>query len=237
MVFDPACHAAIVSFLQEAQPFYTPLHTITTDPNVRQRYSSCLMLTMRCLCRLLVARESPIAWIAPEHHAKLVYANFLVTVPVCFDALLACGRSNRALLSRLIGRVLAIDRRYQGDLRGALVHLKQQLLAMQERIDDAGANATDAERADLAAYALDCAATAAVLLDCSPEAVRAAGEVQLEQTLTSFYDQALPVLYRQIYEVDPDAAALAFLQQCRAEILRAFRAIVDESLVKVYADP
>lgn len=237
MTLEPACHAALISFLQEAQPFYTPLHSITDDTTILQRYHRCLQLTLRCLFRLLADRESAGAWIAGAHHAKLLYTNFLVTLPVCFDALLACGRTNRPLLERLIARVLSIDRRYHGDLREALVHLKRQLLAVQERIDETGASATDAERTDLAAYALDCAATAAVLLDSSPEAVVAAGEVQLEQALTAFYDQALPTLYRQIHEVDAAARALGVLQQCRAEILRAFRSIVDGYLEKVYAEP
>lgn len=236
MTLDPGCNATIVSFLQEATPFYTPLATLTSNAAVLQRYQRCLDLTLKVLFRVLADRESPTAWLAADHHAKLLYTNFLITLPVCLDVLLACGRTNAALLTQLLDRVMRIDARYLDDLREALVYLKTTLLGVQEQVD-ANAGQTAEADADLAAYALDCAATAALLLDCSADAVLAAGEVQLEQALSGFYDLAVPALYKRVHEVDAAAPALRVLQQCRAELLRAFRSIVDGFLGQVYENP
>lgn len=236
MTLDAGCNATVVSFLQEATPYYTPLATLTTNPVVLQRYQRCLDLTLKLLFRLLAERESPTAWLASDHHARLLYSNFLITLPVCCDVLLAAGRTNAGLLGQLLDRVMRIDARYLGDLREALVYLKTALLDVQQQVEANDAQTAEAD-ADLAAYALDCAATVAMLLDCSADAVQAAADVQLEQALSGFYDLTVPALYKRVHEVDAAAPALRMLQQCRAELLRAFRAVVDGFLGQVYENP
>lgn len=237
MVYEPQCiTAAVVSFLQEALPCTTSLTSLPVDCRVKDLYQQVLDLELKVIFRLATDRESDTHWIRADHHAKLVYDNFLLTVPIVFDVLITYGRSNGTLLGQLVARIFATNDRLHDDLKEALAFLKQSFASVQDRLNT---NATsDTELADLAAYTLDCASTVALLLEVAGKvAIQAAVDVQLDHSLTSFYDLTLPALYKQIYSVNPSARSLIALNRARIELLASYRTIINSYLDAILNEP
>lgn len=237
MVYDPHCiTSVVVSFLQEALPFTTPLADLTTDTRVTRLYQQVFDLELKIIFRLSTDRESDDDWIRTDHHAKLVYDNFLLTVPIVFDLLITYGRSNSAVLTQLVERIFASNSRLQEDLKEALAFMKQSFTSVQDRLNE---NSTqDNELADLAAFTLDCASTVALLLEVAGKvAIQAAVDVQLDHSLTNFYDLTLPALYKQIYSVNAASDSLVVLNRARMELLAGYRSIINSYLETILNEP
>lgn len=234
MVYDPGCLSVVTSFLQEATPFFMPITTLTTNQRVIKVYKQCLDYVLKIIFRLVTKRESETAWIRPQHLAELLYPNFLISIPIVLDILIAYGRSNGPLLQRLLTQIFAIDPRYRSDLSEAMAYLKRAFTNVQEKVDQNDA-LTDFD--DLALYALDCAANICMLLEMLPEAIDVALEMQLEQTITAFYDTTLPLLYKHICAINSASSSLYFLNQCRMELLTSFRCLSNIYLERILSDP
>lgn len=234
MVYDPGCLTIVTSFLQEATPFFMPIATLTTDQRVLALYKQCLDYVLKIVFRLVTHRESETAWIRHDHLAELLYPNFLITIPIVLDILIAYGRSNAALLQRLLTQIFAIDPRYRADLTEAMAYLKRSFTSVQEKVDQNDA-LTDFD--DLALYTLDCSANICMLLEMLPEAIDVALELQLEQSITAFYDTTLPLLYKHICAINSTAPSLWFLNQCRMELLTGFRCLSNSHLERILSDP
>lgn len=237
MAFDPQCiNAAVVSFLQEALPFTTTLAELTADTRITRLYQQVFDLVLKVIYRLATDRESDVDWIRADHHAKLVYDNFLLTVPMVFDLLITYGRSNSAVLANLVERIFASNSHLQDDLKEALAFMKQSFASVQDRLNE---NATqDNELGDLAEFTLDCASTVALLLEVAGKvAIQAAVDVQLDHSLTGFYDLTLPALYKQIYSVNPTASSLIVLNRARIELLTSYRTIINSYMDSILNEP
>lgn len=234
MVYDPGCIASVISFLQDATPFFTPISTLTSNARISNLYKQCLDSVLKVIFRLVTQKETETEWVAKDHLSKLLYSNFLISIPVIFDILIAYGRTNRALLQELLTQIFTLDYRYGDDLKVALQYLKKSFHSVQEKIDE---NDAKANFDDLAVYALDCAATIGILLEVYPDAVQFALDIQLEQGITSFYDQTLPLLYKHICEINRAAPSLGLLNQCRMELLGSFRCMTNAYLERILNFP
>lgn len=234
MVYDPGCIEAVTSFLQEATPYFTPITTLTSDYRVISLYKQCLDNVLQVIFRLVVQEESDSAWIEPEHLAKLLYPNFIITIPMVFDILMAYGRTNAQLLQRLLPLIFSIEPQYRSDLADAMNYLKSSFHEVQLKVEENG-DKTDFD--DLAAYTLDCSATIAILLEVYQDAVNVALEIQLEQSITNFYDLTPPLLYKHICAIDRASSSLKLLNQSRIELLGSFRSMTNSHLEKILSNP
>lgn len=60
MVYEPACVASLISFLQDATPYYVPVSSLTSNKAILVMYKDILTLTLSLLYRLLTERESEV---------------------------------------------------------------------------------------------------------------------------------------------------------------------------------
>lgn len=234
MVYDPGCIASVISFLQDATPFFTPITTLTTDNRVIKLYKQCMDNCIKVIFRLVTEKESETEWLTKEHLSKLLYSNFLISIPVIFDILIAYGRTNRNVLQELLMKIFTLDYRYVDDLKVALQYLKKSFQSVQEKIDE---NDQKTNFHDLAVYTLDCSATIGILLEVYPDSIQLALDIQLEQCITNFYDLTLPLFYKHICAIHRASPSLTMLNQSRMELLGSFRCMTNVYLERILNFP
>lgn len=150
------------------------------------------------------------------------------------DVLMAYGRTNIDLLKKLFSFILELEPKYLEDLNVALKHFKIAFQMVQEQIDK---NQEKIDFDGLAVYTMDCAATLGILLDVCPKSIEHCFDIQLEQTITNFYDTTLPQLYKQIYQINPLSKSLKILNQSRMELLSSFRCMSNMYLERILSNP
>lgn len=151
-----------------------------------------------------------------------------------FDILVAYGRSNTIVVRRLIQTILKIEPKYKNDLIEGLNFLKNALNTIQQKTE---ANESSTSFEDLALYTLDCAYTIHSLIQVIPEAHELCRNLSLEQNVTNFYDSTIPMLYKNMWVVDPKSIGIKYLNNARVELLAFFRDIVNTYLEEVLTNP
>ncbi|KAG4072901.1 hypothetical protein HA402_006581 [Bradysia odoriphaga] len=234
MVYEPACIVSVTSFLQEAMPYYIPVSSLTSNKDVLQMYKDILTLTLSLLYRLLTERESETEWMSASELGDIIYTNYIVTIPMAMDMLIAYGRSNIGALTELFNRIFSFNERYASDLTTALRDLEKSFQIIQQKCDE---NDTNTSFDDLATFTLDCCATVGILLTTYPPARQYALEIKLEQCITNFYDVVIPKLYQQIHTINPESKSLEYLNESRMELLGSFLQLSNYYLEQILNEP
>lgn len=162
-----------------------------------------------------------------EQLADILYDKFLITVPMIFDLLVIYGSENTQIIRRMLENVLKIQPKYRNDLKEGLIFLSNTFNTIQEKVNENNPDAYD----DLVMYILDCSYTIHTLIVVLPESMEICREVQLEQKVTSFYDEAIPFLHKNITYINP--ALLKELNRARLLLIKFFRCFVDKCLQEV----
>jgi activating signal cointegrator complex subunit 2 len=69
-------------------------------------------LTISALCLLYLQTE----FISPEYFGKLIYDNYVFTIPMILDICMLYGRENRAQVLQIIDTLFQVQPKYQEDL-------------------------------------------------------------------------------------------------------------------------
>lgn len=162
-----------------------------------------------------------------EQLADILYDKYLITVPMIFDLLVVYGSDNAQIVRRLLETVLKIQPKYRSDLKEGLNFLATTFNTIQEKVNENNPDNYE----DLAMYILDCAYTIHTFVVILPEAIDICREVQLEQKVTKFYDEAIPFLHRNITYINPNL--LKDLNRARLLLIKFFRYFVDKYLQAV----
>ncbi|KAI8036013.1 activating signal cointegrator 1 complex subunit 2 [Drosophila gunungcola] len=245
MVYEESAMAAIVTFLQRANPYYRQqpeAESSGRDKELEQAnllYGQLLDLVVRLVMRLCTAEESDTEWISPQQHSSLLYTNYLVSVPMLFDLLIAVGDAEPAnveLLRQIFEKVLRQQPEYRKDLKEALAFYESAFLSMQIQVENEGCEGAgggaplDADLEtpydDVVLFAMDCAYTLRLLLLLCPELVETIEQLRLAQSIANFYDMTVPMLYKNIYMVNPGASSLRWLNETRQQFLSVVRRLV-----------
>jgi len=188
---------AIVTFLQRANPYYR----VTTDAtessdliNAKLLYGQLLNHVVRVIKRLLTEKESPVEWISPEHHRSLLYDNYLISVPVLCDLVIAVGdadEQNLMVLDQIFNTVMRIQPDYIKDLQEGLAFYENAFLSMQIQVENEGCEGAgggalldpdaDTPYDDVVLFALDCAYTLRLLIQLCPSLLEACEQLKLVQ--------------------------------------------------------
>lgn len=175
---------SIIGFLQEAIPFYIPFKSITNNLKIITIYGEILQNVLRIICRLITNKESDEAWITKEHLKELLYTKFLISIPMIFDMIIAYGRINLSILSKIIKTIFKIEPKYNEDLKIAICFLQNAFNVIKRKTEGTDDDENEYEKNcsfdDLALYTLDCASTISILLEIYPEARIICNEIQLE---------------------------------------------------------
>lgn len=165
---------------------------------------------------------------------EILYTNYIISIPMLMDMLIAYGRSNIELLTELCNRLFSFNEKYSSDLVTALRDLAKSLQIVQDKCDE---NDAKTSFDDLATFTLDCCATIGILLTAYPPARQFALEIKLEQNLSNFYDVTIPKLYQQIHIVNPDSKSLDYLNEARMELLGSFAQLSNFYLEQILSEP
>jgi len=201
MVYEESAMAAIVTFLQRANPYYRQTEA-SQDKELEQAnllYGQLLDLVVRLVMRLCTGKESDSEWISPQQHSSLLYSNYLISVPMLFDLLIAVGDAeptNVELLREIFEKVLRLQPEYRKDLKEALAFYESAFLSMQIQVENEGCEGAgggaplDADLEtpydDVVLFAMDCAYTLRLLLLLCPELVETIEQLRLGQRCAAF---------------------------------------------------
>lgn len=236
VVFDSNAIQAVLSFLQEATPSYTPITTATSNENVLKLYGTVLKNVVTIVCRLITAKESDVDWITRDSLADLLYSNYLVSIPMIFDLAVALGPENHVVLNKVITQMIKIQPKYQNDLMNGLEYIQASVRSVEDQAQTMIQKEIDGNPADshgiemLALYTLDCVVTLSVTLEAFSEAKEMANCSGIALTLTQFYENSIPLLYKMVCENDKNETTLKYLSSIRLEILNTFHGIVNHFL-------
>lgn len=149
------------------------------------------------------------------------------------DVLVVYGRSNAAIVKRLIECVIKIEPKYQHDLSEALKFTANAFDQIETNVN----RNEDGTLDDLALYTLDCAFTIHILLNFVPDADAICRKTGIVRKVTHFYDMAIPMLYKNLSMINRDAVGLKYLKYARFELLSFTRDICKKYLDAILAEP
>uniref|UniRef100_A0A1A9X169 CUE domain-containing protein n=1 Tax=Glossina brevipalpis TaxID=37001 RepID=A0A1A9X169_9MUSC len=249
MIYQKAALASISSILQNCVPFYANILDVNISVGMKKLHDDILYLAICVISRILTLKESPECWMENDHFRELVYDNYVISAAMLFDLLIAVGNAssgNVDLLRKVFGTLLRLEPRFREDIQTAIKYLKTAFRSIHtqtenEGFDGAGGglvdNMSDTPFDDVALYALNCSFTLSVLLDVCPDARSICEEQKLTLHISKFYDVTLRQLYINIYNVNPHALSLIWVNQARIQFLRAFRSIIWINMEAILTDP
>lgn len=242
VILEPSVMASVSSFLQESTPFYLNLDKIVPDNIAKTLYNDILKDVVRIFCRLVTNKEADNKWISKNDQKKVIYSNYLITIPMLMDLILACGEGNYKVLKRIFETVIQIQPDYEKDLEDAIKSFPQALLNVVQEIDAlensaSGAYDLDTPYDEVVLFSLDSAYTLSILLEIWPPARQMCATANVQASLSRFYDSTIPNLWKNIHVINPLAVALNWLNHTRIQLLRSYRAIVNYFIEEVLNDP
>lgn len=112
---------------------------------------------------MITSKESETDWITKDHLKGILYTNFLVSIPMIFDLIIAYGRENKTVLTIIVHTIFKIEPKYNNDLKVALQFLHKTLAVIQNKTITEGEEGEPVSSfEDLALYCLDGASTLSI---------------------------------------------------------------------------
>lgn len=185
------------------------------------------------ICRFVTTKESDVEWITKDSLGEMLYTNYLVSVPMIFDLAIALGSENHTVLNKIITQMIKIQPKYRNDLRNGLEYIQASIRSVEEQAQtiiqkEIDGNAPDSHGLEmLTLYTLDCIVTLSLTLECHSECKEMSNSLGIALTLTQFYENSIPLLYKMVCENDRNPSTLKYLSQIRVEILNIFHGIVN----------
>ncbi|XP_049950825.1 activating signal cointegrator 1 complex subunit 2 isoform X1 [Schistocerca serialis cubense] len=253
IIYYDSTMPAIVSFLQEAVPFYA-LKKYFQDDDMWKMYKKTYGLIYAIVNRLITNRESEDEYMSEKHLGNLIYDNYIFTVSMMLDLCLVYGESNRSGLQSVISRALKIQPRYLDDLKDTVSVCSKVLKSVEASFgihhdtENEPIKLTEKNKLqqrtmslsvfeDVVIHILDTAINLRIFLDiCSPACV-AFHELQFETQLVKFYEYAIPEVYENLeILVNKEGCSSKYMELktnldiIRTELLKSYRYIVSSTI-------
>jgi activating signal cointegrator complex subunit 2 len=106
----------LISFLQEAPPFYA-LENFPTIPEMLETLEKLRCNVLMVFARLVTNKESSTEYMNHPFHGNLLYDNYIFTIPIIFDLCQLYGRDNAKVIKKLIQSVFSLQSMYLDDLQ------------------------------------------------------------------------------------------------------------------------
>jgi activating signal cointegrator complex subunit 2 len=221
-----------LSFLQEALPFYLPVKKLLSENgNALALYEKIYKNALRIVCRIITNRQSDEEILSKEKHAKIIYDNFAISIPMIFDLISIYGVSNKGLMKKFIDTLIQIEPNYVNDLKmGIKFIVDQSFKALQKRIDYIQDFYEEYE--DISLYLMNIASTINILVDLIPDSIKdyCSKDLKLESAISNFYENFIPQFYLRSYEAYPDAYFLRYINYSRLELINCFRNLLNHGI-------
>lgn len=232
---------ALISFLQNSNPCYVShkeLYSESEGDSVKDLYYRILRTVLGVLHRLTMNRQSDLEFMTEEELGETLYKNYLITIPMLYDILVTygTGKENLPLLQKLFARIFKLQPKYKYDLLVSLKFIRVDCLQGVEKEIEPSCRSL-VKLNDLILFSLDSICNLRMVVDvCPAVAVDLFLKIELEQELTQFYDNIVPVFYKNAVVFEGHEETIEWLKKIRVEILKCFRGVVgfhlDEMLKK-----
>ncbi|CAK9834010.1 Activating signal cointegrator 1 complex subunit 2 [Anthophora retusa] len=256
IVFNPSILDALVSFLQEAPPFYA-LENVPSCPEMLKLLDTLSHYVLVVFTRLVTNKESHKEYMSLPFLGNLLYENYIFTVPIIFDLCQLYGRENRKIVEKILNCLFTLEPRYKDDLQKAVPHIIEALENIERRFENCPTrysneavslserNATTKKLTlfnleDMLLYVLDISSTITVFLKTYPLAVGTFHREDFMSKIVLIYESTIPEMYKMLDKLAyndtnmPKYMELKHrLDVTRIEILNLFRIILYEPISNV----
>jgi len=106
----------LVSFLQEAPPFYA-LESFPNIPEMLDLLESLRRNVLVTFARLVTNKESSTEYMSSSFLGNLLYDNYIFTIPIVFDLCQLYGRENAKVTKKIVQNLFSIQPMYNDDLQ------------------------------------------------------------------------------------------------------------------------
>ncbi|RLU22676.1 hypothetical protein DMN91_004954 [Ooceraea biroi] len=255
VVYNTSIIDTLVSFLQEAPPFYA-LESFPNIPEMLKVLEDLCRNVLMVFARLVTNKESSTEYMSLPFFGSLLYDNYIFTIPIIFDLCQLYGRENAKVTKKVVHNIFSAQSMYNDDLKKSVPCLIKALENVERRfggcLNDASEAVALPERSDgfvemtlcnledLILYTLDVSSTLAVLLRCYSPVVATFHRDDFMNKIISFYGSTIPEMYKKLdklaYNDDsmPKYMELKHrLDVTRVELLNLYRIIVYEPILNI----
>ncbi|XP_067213131.1 activating signal cointegrator 1 complex subunit 2 isoform X2 [Linepithema humile] len=256
IVYNTSIMDTLISFLQEAPPFYA-LENFPTIPEMLETLEKLRYNVLMVFARLVTNKESLTEYMNRPFHGNLLYDNYLFTIPIIFDLCQLYGRDNAKVTKKLIQSVFSLQPMYLDDLRKSVPCLIKALENVERRFKDCPVDITEAvalsekennyaemtlyNLEDLILYILDISSTLTVLLQSYSPIIAIFHTDDFMNKIVLLYGNTIPEMYKKLDKLAyneenmPKYIELKHrLDVTRVEILNLFRIILYEPILDIF---
>lgn len=259
VIFNNSILNALVSFLQDAPPFYA----LENFPHYSGMLELLEMLRREVLVvftRLITNKESDAEYMSMDYFGNLLYENYVFTIPIIFDLCQLYGRENEKVVTHIIRNLFTLEPRYNNDLQRAVPCLIMALENVEIKFENAPAcytneaislsnNTSNRKKCtlfnleDMILYVLDISSTINAFLKNYLPAVSTFRREDFMNKLVKIYESTIPEMYRALCQLAyndenmPKYMELKHrLNVTRIEILSLFRIIIYEPITNMQSN-
>lgn len=116
IVFNTSILDTLVSFLQDAPPFYA-LENFPNSPEMLELLETLSRYVLVVFTRLVTNKESPKEYMNHPFLGNLLYEKYIFTVPIIFDLCQLYGRENAKIMERILNSLFTLEPQYNNDLQ------------------------------------------------------------------------------------------------------------------------
>ncbi|GFG31805.1 hypothetical protein Cfor_04242 [Coptotermes formosanus] len=250
IIYDEETLDVIVKFLQDAPPYYV-LQEFPQDDEMWNSFQKTHYLVFLVINRLATYHESETEFITPEYYGKMIYDNYVFTIPMILDICMFYGRDNRVQVLRIIDTVFQTQPKYKEDLEKSVPFIckvfrymehrfggqklpEEELVKLSER-PNTQKDMTLFEFKDMVLHLLDSATNLSLFLDIYNPACTALVHDEhydywMLVQIVHLYENTVPQMYRKLEmlantdDTQPMYVDLKHkLAVMRVELLKVFR--------------
>ncbi|XP_017890260.1 activating signal cointegrator 1 complex subunit 2 isoform X2 [Ceratina calcarata] len=259
VIFNNSILNALVSFLQDAPPFYT-IENFSNYPDMLELLETLSHYVLVVFTRLITNKESKIEYMSNAYFGTLLYENYVFTIPIIFDLCQLYGRENEKVVRHILRDLFTLEPRYNDDLKRAVpclieayenveqkfnndpTHCTNEAVSLSNRPNNAN-ELTLFKLEDMILYVLDISSTINAFLKNHVLAINIFHREEFMNKLVKVYESTIPEMYRALCQLAyndenmPKYMELKHrLNVTRIEILSLFRAIIYEPILNLQAN-
>lgn len=122
IVYNTSIIDTLVSFLQEAPPFYA-LENFPSKPGMLEALEKLHYNVLMVFARLATNKENSTEFMSRPFLGNLLYDNYIFTIPIIFDLCQLYGRENAKVIEKIIYSVFTLQPMYNDDLEKSVTCL------------------------------------------------------------------------------------------------------------------
>ncbi|XP_035727074.1 activating signal cointegrator 1 complex subunit 2-like [Vespa mandarinia] len=257
IVFNTSILDALVSFLQDAPPFYA-LENFPNDLEMQNIIETLRHHVLLIFTRLVTNKESSTEYMTIQFLGKLLYDNFIFTVPIIYDLCQLYGRENEKTIAKILDSLFTIQPLYNDDVEKSVPYLVKALNNVETGFRDRPTCSSDEavpllivpieitkitlfSLEDMILYVLDISSTITIFLKNYPPAVKKYRNEDFMNKIVSIYENTIPEMYKKLNELAYNEEHLEKfielrhrLDVTRIELLHLYRTIVHEPVENIH---